>query len=465
MYNKKPKEIKKSLLNQDDSICVVGLGFIGLPLSVAFASKKIQVYGYDTDKKIVSLIRNGKSHIYEPGIQELILETTRKDLLHASNDPKIISNSKFIIITVGTPVDKFYAPNLEHVRSACKAVGKKMKKNSIITLKSTVPPLTTENIVIPLLKDFSGMRCGKDFGVAFCPERTVEGQAMKEFKTLPKIVGGCDKKTTDIVGEVFSLLGGSIIKVSSPRVAEMVKLMDNAYRDVNIALANEFAKSCNALGIDVIESIESANKDYLRNNILIPGAGVGGSCLTKDPFILAITAERYGETLPLIKCARMVNSEMPNRMIALIHDVLRGNNKTVSESKITILGLSFKANTNDLRNTPAKVVIDSLRNEGGKLLGYDPFVFKKEVKQVIGKINLGDNLYDSCQNSDCIVIMTDHREFYDIDLVKLKSLMNTACIVDGRHVIDPLSAIKLGFTYEGIGRPSKYFKDLIKVIQ
>lgn len=456
MYGTNPEKIIENISKGKEKICVVGLGYVGIPLAVAFASKNVKVIGYEINTKVVDMINRGISPIYEPGLNDALKRCVENGAFVASNDEEVIASSRFIIITVGTPIDEFYTPKMDYVKSACEKIGRNMNKNSIIVLKSTVPPLTTENIVIPLLEKYSNMKCGKDFGVAFCPERTVEGRAMEEFFTLPKVVGGIDKHTTDVVAGIFSILNEKVIKVSSPRVAEMVKLMDNTYRDVNIALANQFANVCYALGIDVIEAINAANKDYSRNNILKPGAGVGGSCLPKDPFILASTAEKYGEELSLVKIARLINSSMPNRIMMLIHKVI--SEKKIENPKITILGLAFKSDTNDIRNTPAKIVIENLRNEGFEIVCFDPFVKPEDVSKNLGEIDFRKDMYEACEKSDCIVIMTDHKLFYDIDLLKLKKIMRNRCIVDGRHVIDPHKAIKNGFIYEGIGRPSKYFK-------
>jgi len=441
-----------------EKACVVGLGFIGLPLSVALASRGADILGYELREEVVEKINKGEAPIYEPGLEEELKKVVEAGKIKASSNPEIIKEADIVIITVGTPVDDNGVPKLDYVKSACEIIGKNLKKNAIVVLKSTVPPGTTEEIVKPLLEQSSGMKCPEDFGVAFCPERTVEGQAMKEFLTLPKVVGGINQETTDRVSEFFSILNDKIVKVSKPRTAELVKLMDNTYRDVNIALANEFAEAGMALGVDVIEAIEAANQDYSRNHILIPGAGVGGSCLTKDPLILNTTVkEKGGPTLDLVLQGRETNKKMPEVMIELAKKVLERNEKTIENSKIALLGLAFKRDTNDLRHTPTKDIYEKLSEKGTQVIGYDKFVDKEEVKKFFGEIELSETAYDACKDADLCMILTDHSEFSELNLTKLKEIMKTPAIVDGRHMIDPKKAIETGFDYEGLGRPKEYF--------
>ena len=441
----------------NEKVCIVGLGFIGLPLAVSLANSGAEVIGYDLRREIVDKVNKGQSHVFEPGLGELLKKVLKKGTFRATQIVSEIQKCKFIVITVGTPCDNQGNPVLDQVDSAVKTIGENLQKGQIVILKSTVPPLTTEEFVAPLLEKISGLKLGTDFGVAFVPERTVEGQAMQELKSLPKIIGASDEKTSKEVERLFKILGGKIVRVSSPRTAELVKLMDNTYRDVNIALANEFARASGVLGIDVIEAINAANKDYERNRILKPGAGVGGSCLTKDPLILANVSEKAGESLPLVRAARRVNDEMPEKVFNLVRAVLKRNKRELRNSKIAILGLTFKSNTNDLRETPAKKIYDLLNREGAQLVLYDRFAFPEDVEKMF-KAKPVDSIEDACSNADCIVIATDHAEFRELKLKRIKELMRTPCIVDGRHMISPEFALQVGFDFEGIGRPKEYFE-------
>lgn len=446
---------------QKDKVFVAGLGFIGLPLAVSFASRGVEVVGFDIRREVVDQINKGAPHIFEPGLEEMLKKVLKKGTFRATQLASEMKGCKFIIITVGTPCDLQGIPILDQVESAAKLIGENLQKGQFVILKSTVPPLTTEEFIAPLLERISGLNAGVDFGVAFVPERTVEGQALKELRELPKIIGAADEKTRKGVGKLFKLLGGKIILASSPRVAELVKLMDNTYRDVNIALANEFARAAAVLGTDVVEAIQAANADYPRNKILIPGAGVGGSCLTKDPLILAHVSEKAGEPLPLLRIARKVNSEMPQQVFNLVQNVLKRNKRDFRNSKIALLGLSFKKDTSDLRETPPKAIYDLLNREGAQVALYDRFAIPGEVEKLFRapKVN---TVEEAVKGADCIVIATDHTEFRELKLSRIKELMRTPCIVDGRHMISPEFAIKLGFDYEGIGRPKEYFERLIK---
>ncbi|HIJ98622.1 TPA: nucleotide sugar dehydrogenase, partial [archaeon] len=365
-----------------EKVCVVGLGFIGLPLAVSLANSGAEVVGYDLRREIVDRVNKGQSHVFEPGLEETLRKVLKNGNFRATQLASEMQKYKFVIITVGTPTDSNGYPILDQVESAAKTIGENLRKGQVVILKSTVPPLTTEEFVAPLLEKASGLKLGADFGIAFVPERTIEGQAMRELKTLTKVIGASDQKTAKEVEKLFKSLGGTIVKVSSPRIAELIKLMDNTYRDTNIALANEFAKAANVLGLDVIEAIQAANKDYERNKILIPGAGVGGSCLTKDPLILAHVSEKAGESLPLIRVARKVNNEMPEKIFNLVRSVLKRNKREIRNSKIAILGLTFKRDTNDLRETPAKVIYDLLNREGAQIVLYDRFAFPEDVEKL-----------------------------------------------------------------------------------
>jgi len=439
-----------------EKVFVMGLGFIGLPLAVSLA-EKTEVIGFDIRREVVDLVNKGNPHIFEPGLEETLKKVLKKGNFRATQLVSEMKGCKYIIITVGTPCDSQGVPILGQVESAAKSIGENLQKGQFIILKSTVPPLTTEEFVAPKLENLSRLKLGKDFGVAFVPERTVEGQAMKELKTLPKIIGGIDEKTNKEVSKLFKLLGGKIIPVSSPRIAEMVKLMDNTFRDVNIALANEFARAASVLGADVVEAIQAANADYPRNKIHTPGAGVGGSCLTKDPLILAHVSEKAGEPLPLIRVARKTNLEMPQRTFNLVQNMIKRNKRDFRNSKIAILGLSFKKDTSDLRETPSKVVYDLLNQTGAQISLYDRFAFAEEVHKLF-KAQKSNTLEEAVKGADCLIIATDHSEFRELKLAKIKELMRTPCIVDGRHMISPHFALELGFDYEGIGRPKEAFE-------
>jgi nucleotide sugar dehydrogenase len=265
-----PEKITTGIVEGKITIAILGQGYIGLPLSCYLASKGAKVIGVDIDPSVVEQINQGSPHLYEPNLKETLQDVLKKGNYRATADvSEAVKQSEVIMITVGTPVEKD-GINFSYVERACKDVASSMKRGSMILLRSTVAPLSTEKIVREMLESNSGMVAGKDFGLAFCPERTVEGNAFKELSRLPRIIGGIDKRSTDIAAAIFEVLTTKIVKVSSPRIAEMAKIFDNVYRDTNIALANELAVICEKLGIDVIETINACNTGYDRTNMLIP---------------------------------------------------------------------------------------------------------------------------------------------------------------------------------------------------
>ena len=440
-----------------NKLAFIGLGYIGLPLSVIFAKKGFQVIGIEKDENIIKKVKTGEPHIYEPYLEENLKEVINKNLI-LTNDISRIKECEFIFITVNTPIDENKEPNLKFIKAATTEISQHIRKNTIIIIKSTLPPLTTENEIIPLVEKESGLKNNKDFHICFCPERTVEGKVFEEFEYLPKIIGTTSKYASKKLKEILSTFEGPVIEVSSPRIAEMVKLMDNTFRDVNIALANEFAKICYGLNVDVYESILAANKEYSRNKILMPGPGVGGSCLTKDPIILSKTAEKQGVKTKLIPIARDINETMPEEVIRIVDKNIKSK-----DSKITILGIAFKGDTDDIRGSPTEIIYKGLKSKFHNIECYDNFIKEENIKSKFQGIKLNKNLYEACKNTDCILILTDHSEFKHIDLEKLNKIVRTPIIIDTRHIIDPYEALRLGFIYDGIGRPHNYFKVISKM--
>ncbi len=458
MYGLTIEEVKNQLEKKEKSLAVVGLGFIGLPLSLAFASQDIDVKGYDVDETKTEKIKKQEPPIYEPGIRDKLKEAVEKDRFEVSNNPEILEEQEIILVTVGTPLkDDTYQPNLEYIKKASETIGEKLSEGNIVIMKSTIPPLTTEKEIVPILEEKSGLECNEDFGVVFCPERTVEGQAFEEFFTLPKIVGGTDKKATEAACGLFSILGGTIIPVSLPRVAEMAKLMDNVYRDINIAIANQFAKACNALDIDVMETIDAANEDYERNNILIPGPGVGGSCLNKDPYMLKSLIESKGEELELIETARNVNEDMPNFVTDLTEELFERNNLSLENSEILVLGMAFKKDTSDVRNTPVKDIADVLNDNGAILKLHDPYVEQEDFQKLFPYGERIENIEDGAKGVDCILLLTEHEMYESLNWKVIAENMDDQLILDARHRVNPTEIIDAGFDYEGVGRPRKFF--------
>lgn len=424
-----------------EKISVIGLGYVGLSLSLLLA-RKFWVIGFDTDRNKIDKLRNGINPIKEPGVDDLMSNPAIMNHIELSDNPADLKGSKIKIITVGTPYDQ----NSDYIdysqlNGALDLLRGNLKSGDIVILKSTVPPGTTNTLVRDRIISY-GFSIPEDVGIAFSPERMVEGQAIKDFTSLPKIIGASDQKTFAIVSEVISSLGGTIIQVSNPETAEMVKMVDNYSRYVFLGLTNEIALVSEKVGVDVLELLRAAKQDYPRNaGLLIPGPGVGGSCLNKDPFILKAELRKKSLFLKMVDAATDVNRSIPKHIVDLVSQF------SDNRRKVVIAGVAFKGDTDDTRFTPTFEIAENLRSKGFKIVLTDPFV---NIPEVI--INHG--FYESSVDSEILLLLTDHTEYKELDLKRLKSIMSdTPLIIDTRGIISRDHAIDLGFEYHGYGRP------------
>ena len=418
-------------------IAVIGLGYVGLPLASLLATN-FSVVGFDVDHKRINELRNMKIPINEPGIENYFLKAVELKKLLITDSPALIRDANVKIITVGTPYDETRETvDYSQLNSALDRVIPNLEKGDIIILKSTVPPGTTTGVVKSKIET-NGLKVPDDIGLVFAPERMIEGQAIKDFQELPKIIGATDKKSLEIAINILKTLGGKTIPVSNPQTAEMIKMVDNYSRFVFIGLTNELALACEKIGVDIIEVIDSAKDDYPRNaGILQPGPGVGGSCLNKDPYILSSMLKRNGFVTEMVHAAKRVNREMPTHVVDLVYQFR-------SSGKVTILGVAFKGNTNDVRYTPTFIVKEGLLNRGFEVVMTDPYVNGK---------NIMNDVYSAVYSSDILIIMTDHEEYRKLDLVKIRNIVNSnPLIIDTRAVVNREKAEKLGFEYHGLGR-------------
>ncbi len=498
------KKTQDLLKKGEIRITVIGLGYVGLPLATLFAEKGCKVLGVDINRAIVELVQKGKSHIHEidssslieqgakmlkeacpncgvrlyefggvfcpscgrnaevtqhgvimssradinkskflkvKTLEDIIAKNIRSGNLRASTSiEEGVKEGDILVVTLPTPL-KNGKPDMSYLEIASNNIANSLTPGKLIILKSTVSPNTTERFVKPILEK-SGLKAGKDFLLAYIPERIAEGNALFEFQNIPRVCGGVDKKSTEIAAEAFSVLGPKVYTASRPAVAEAAKLFENTFRDVNIALANEFALVCERLGLDVTEVIDAANTNP-KTNILFPSCGVGGYCLTKDSFYLIEPALEKGYNAELIRTARALNASMPVHTVGLAEKMLGD----LKGKKIALLGLAFKGNTDDTRETPAKDIADLLKAKGAKVHVYDPFVPKEKQKE-FGTVE--DDPYKALEGADCMIIAADHAKFKGIDLAKAK--MKNKKIVDGRNMLEKEKLKALGYEYKGIGR-------------
>ena len=440
------------------TVAVVGFGYVGSCVGVTLADRGIKVLGIDSNLQLVEEMGAGYCRFNDPGMSAALERGIASGTLTMSAHYDGVHAADIVIIAVGTPVDANRSIVTDHLDTACANLAPQLRAGQLVILKSTVAPGTTQGLVRPWLEK-SGLIQGEDFGLAFCPERLAEGNALAQFRSLPIVIGGCDEASVSAASRFWvSALGVEVLTFNSPEVAELVKLTDNWWIDANIALANELAQLCVALNVDVLDVIAGANtlpKGDSRVNVLLPSIGVGGSCLTKDPWILWGTGREHEVRLLMAETARKVNDAMPNYTHELIRDGLKALGKDPGSAKIAVLGLAFKNNTNDLRKTPVLPVVDALRTACGHVTIYDPLVADEAAQAEFG-MDQSASMQQAVQDADCVAVLAGHDGFRDIDFADLARRVSMPClIVDGRayytrKTIDKLRG--LGFVYRGIGR-------------
>jgi len=422
-------------------IAILGLGYVGFPTAVIFASRGYNVIGADVNLKKVESINAGRCYLKEPGLDVLLRATVSKGLLRATTDcVEAVRVSDAVIIAVPTPVVDNVV-DLRYLGNALEFVKQGLHKDLLVVIESTMPPRTTVNFVKPLLES-SGMLVEEDFYLAHVPERIAPGRAVEELLNVPRVVGGVGFKSTQRAMELYGRVNSNLLPTDAT-TAEFVKLIENTFRDLNIAYANLLALMAERLGIDIYEAIRLANT-HPRVSILRPGAGVGGPCLTKDPYML-MGASRDIFGVELIALARRINDYMPRHMVELVLRALDHEGILVKDARVTVLGVAYKGDVDDVRGTPAKVIIEDLLRKGIRTVVYDPYTDVTFGAKGAGSIE------EAVCDSDVLVIVTDHSMFKQLDLRRLGDLMRTRVIIDGRRVVDPCEAFKHGFRYYGIG--------------
>ena len=388
--------------------------------------------GYDMQDDIVKGINAGNPPFHEKGLSSLLkFHINKRNFKAISALQNEIAD--IYILSVGTPLGKEHKPNLEFIEKSAKQIGKILKKRDMVILRSTVSVGTTRNIVLPILEEKSGLRGGEDFYLSFAPERTIEGRALEELRSLPQVIGGYNKRSLDAAANFFSNLNHTIIKVSSLEAAEMVKLVNNSFRDLTFAFANELALICEQWDLDAVNVINAANEGYPRNHIPVPSPGVGGVCLKKDPYIYMDSAQQVDLEADLPRIARRINEYMPVFVFRKIETFIKKHKKN-TDVKVFLVGFTFKGEpeTSDIRNSTTIDLIKLMQEKTTwKLFGYDPTVNKKEIEN-LGVT--GCSLREGFKGADCALIMNTHRSYTDMDVLGLAELMNKpALFFDGWH--------------------------------
>lgn len=413
-------------------LCVMGLGYIGLPTAVMFARNGVQVHGVDVNPTVVEKLKKKELHIEESGLQDAFVETMEYGNLKVSTLPE---QADVFIIAVPTPINPDRSANLDYVKDAATMIVPFLQKGNLVVLESTVPPRTVEDVIVPILRKTS-FNIGEEILVSHSPERVLPGKLFEELENNDRIVGGINKKSSELTVQLYKRFVKGRIHVTSATTAEMVKLMENTYRDINIAFANELARISEKVGVDIWKSIEMANS-HPRVHIHQPGPGVGGHCIAVDPWFIVEQAPREAK---LIALARSINDSTPHAIVEKISEMV----KKINDPVVTLLGLTFKENIDDIRESPALIIMYELRKKGYKLKMYDPFV-KQNFE---GKV---DSIDKAVNNSDLLVILTGHNVFKHIDYTVIKDLFRTRAILDTRNIVNKEQLKRLSFRVNIIG--------------
>jgi len=429
-------------------VVVVGMGYVGIPVAVSFARAGFIVVGINRSREKVDQINNGISPIggREPALAHLLKKAVDVGRLRATQSFAECKGAHAIIVAVQTPFNQAAGvPDYSPLESALNDIGPNLSRDTIVVVESTMAPGTIEKVVKPILESRSGLVAGRDFFLGTCPERVRPGRLLKNLIELDRVVGGYGEESTKRMFNLYRrIVKGKLYGVDC-LTAEVVKTVENAYRDAQIAFANEVALICEKLGVDVYEVRELVNKAPHRD-MHMPGAGVGGHCLPKDSLLLAYSVAGGFEP-ELLKVVRNVNDSMPLHLAKLVEDALSEMKMPVRGARIGLLGLAYVGDSDDTRNTPAGPILDRLESLGAEVRVHDPYVKSFRGRDVTHKLE------EVLNGADCLITVTDHDSYRGISLRRIKSLMRTPIIVDGRNIFKKRRCLREGINYRGIGNP------------
>ncbi len=428
-----------------NKICVLGLGYIGLPTASTFATHGVKVLGVDVNTRIVETLQRGDIHIHEPGLRDTVKSALASGNFSVSTKPE---EADAFLIAVPTPFhenqfgeyngQKYKLADMRAVTSAAEAIVPFLRKGNLIVLESTSPPRTTLELVAPILAR-SGLQAGRDFHLVYSPERVLPGQILRELIENARVIGGVTPESAQAGADLYSIFVKGEIVQTDATTAEMVKLMENTYRDVNIAIANEFSRLADKFGVDVWEAISIANR-HPRVKILSPGPGVGGHCISVDPWFFVETAP---ELTPLIYNSRKVNDAQPHFVIELVKRALG----ELKGKKIAALGLAYKPDVDDLRESPATEVVHLLQKEGAQVKAWEPL--KPDAK--LPGIDMAKNLENALKDADAILLLVRHTDFVSLSPLKVREMTRARVVVDTVNTWNPNEWIKSDFSVERLG--------------
>lgn len=420
------ERLLKKIADHDITVGVVGLGYVGLPLAVEKAKAGFKTIGFDVQDEKVKLVNEGNNYIGDV-VNDDLKAIVDAGMLKATSDFSFVKDVDFIAICVPTPLDEHQQPDISYVRSSAEAISKYLSKDTMVVLESTTYPGTTEELLLPILER-SGLKCGEDFYLGFSPERVDPGNLIYKTKNTPKVVGAVGKDATEVIAAMYrEVLEGDIHEVSSPAIAEMEKILENTYRNINIGLINELAVLCDKMNISLWEVIDAAKTKPYGFQAFYPGPGLGGHCIPLDPYYLSWKAREYGFHTSMIEASMIINDKMPEYTVDRAAAVLNRHKKALNGSKVLVLGVAYKNNIDDYRESPALDVIEILKERGAEVDFYDPW---------IAKYKRGGKYYEGLTSIDAekvagydLVLVTTAHDAYDYEMIR----KNAKAIFDTRN--------------------------------
>ncbi|MCI8666411.1 MAG: nucleotide sugar dehydrogenase [Dorea sp.] len=374
------QKLLEKIKNKEIKVGVVGLGYVGLPLAVEKAKAGFKTIGFDVQKEKVEHVNEGHNYIGDV-VDSDLKKLVRSGMLEATTDFSFIQNVDFIAICVPTPLDEHQQPDISYVKTSTEAISKYLKAETMVVLESTTYPGTTEELIKPILEKGSGLQCGKEFYLGFSPERVDPGNLIYKTKNTPKVVGGVGKEATEVIAAMYrAVLESDVCEVASPAIAEMEKILENTYRNINIGLVNELAMLCNRMGISMWEVIDAAKTKPYGFQAFYPGPGLGGHCIPLDPYYLTWKAREYGFHTSMIESSMMINDKMPEYTVERASKILNQFEKALKGAKVLVVGVAYKQDIDDYRESPALRVIEVLQKNGAYVDYYDPWVTEYRYK-------------------------------------------------------------------------------------
>ena len=431
---KMKEELLARIKDRDIKVGVVGLGYVGLPLAVEKAKAGFKTIGFDVQGSKVDMVNKGINYIGDV-VDSDLAGLVKNHMLSATSDFSFIKEVDFIAICVPTPLDKYQQPDISYVKNSTVEIAKYLKKNTMVVLESTTYPGTTEELILPLLENGSGLKCGQDFYLGFSPERVDPGNLIYKTKNTPKVVGGIGQDATQVIAAMYrAVLNSDVFEASSPAVAEMEKILENTYRNINIGLINEMAILCDRMGINIWEVIEAAKTKPYGFQAFYPGPGLGGHCIPLDPYYLSWKAREYGFHTSMIESSMMVNDKMPEYTVERASKILNRFKKSLNGAKILQLGVSYKNDIDDFRESPAIRVMKILDGYGCIVKYFDPYVSEFKENGILKKSEKQLTV-DLIKDADLVLVTAGHTQKVDYALV----CKHAKAVFDTKNVLSAIA--------------------------